>query len=102
VRTMLSSSHRGAAVGTDSRSLLLVDAANAVGASAYPGLALQKGNPGAGSAAPGNVHHIQYDAAKAARILGMGHDKYTVEVRYRTLEETARDILADAKERGWK
>jgi nucleoside-diphosphate-sugar epimerase len=88
--------------GTDGRFLLPVDAANAVGASGYPGLALQKGNPGAGSAAPGNVHHVQYNADKAARVLGMGHDEDVTEVRYRTLEETARDILVDAKERGWK
>jgi hypothetical protein len=87
-------------MGTDGRLLLLVDAANGVGASAYPGLTLQKGNPGAGSAAPGNVYHVQYNADKAARILGMGED--AAEVQYRTLEETARDILVDAKERGWK
>jgi hypothetical protein len=67
--------------------------ANAVAASAYP-------VPGAGSPILGTVHHVQYNAAKVARILDIVHDKDTTEVQYRTMEETARDILADAKEHG--
>jgi hypothetical protein len=80
----------------------VVDAANAVVNSAYPGLTLPKGEPGAGSPAPETVHQVRYDASKAARILGIGHKEDVAEVQYRTLEETARDILVDAKEHGWK
>jgi hypothetical protein len=78
-----------------------VDAANAVVQSAYPGLEIAKGQPGAGSGAPGAVHQVRYDTAKAARVLGIGHGD-GVDVRYRTEEETARDVLVDAKEKGWK
>jgi hypothetical protein len=72
-------------------------------ASAHPTLALAKGIPGAGSADPRTVIHTRYDATKAARILGIGHeeDEAKLEVRYQTLEETARDVLVDARVRGW-
>jgi hypothetical protein len=78
-----------------------VDAANAVIQTAYPGLELAKGQPGAGSRAPGAVHQVRYYTAKAARVLGIGHGE-GMEVRYRTEEETARDVLVDAKAKGWK
>ena len=72
---------------------LVVDAANAI--SPPPKLTtgrLPKGNPGAGTGHPSTVHLTQFDAAKAARILGL---------RYRTLAETTRDTLADYEARGW-
>ncbi|KAJ7477408.1 D-lactaldehyde dehydrogenase [Mycena latifolia] len=50
----------------------------------------QKGVPGAGK---GTVHQIQYDASKAARVLGIS--------KYRSMEETARDTAADWEARGW-
>ncbi|KAF8879127.1 hypothetical protein BD779DRAFT_1676521 [Infundibulicybe gibba] len=38
------------------------------------------------------IHMMEYDTSKAARILGM---------RYRTMEETITDVLADFQRRGW-
>jgi hypothetical protein len=78
-----------------------VDTANAVVQTVYPGLELAKGQPGIGSRAPGAVHQVWYDTAKAASVLGIGHGE-GVDVRYRKEEETARDVLVDAKEKGWK
>ncbi|KAJ7864416.1 hypothetical protein B0H14DRAFT_2348539, partial [Mycena olivaceomarginata] len=49
----------------------------------------QKGACGAGKDA---VHRIRYDPSKSARVLGMSH---------RSIEETARDIVADWEARGW-
>ncbi|KAJ6484059.1 NAD(P)-binding protein [Mycena sanguinolenta] len=49
----------------------------------------QKGGPGGGRDA---VHQIRYDNAKAARLL---------EMVYRTMEETARDTVADWEARRW-
>ncbi|KAF7376957.1 Ketoreductase azaE [Mycena sanguinolenta] len=49
----------------------------------------QKGVPGGGK---DSVHLIRYDTAKAAHLL---------EMEYRTMEETARDTVADWEARGW-
>jgi nucleoside-diphosphate-sugar epimerase len=51
--------------------------------------ALPIGNPGEGRNA---IHRIKYDTSKAERIL---------RPVYRTMEETARDTLADFEQRGW-
>ncbi|KAL0958645.1 hypothetical protein HGRIS_013981 [Hohenbuehelia grisea] len=64
-----------------------LDAANSL--SPPPDRPLPKGRPGAGKSA---VHQIQYDARKAQRILGL---------KYRTKEETLRDVLEDLKVKGW-
>ncbi|KAL0948587.1 hypothetical protein HGRIS_011146 [Hohenbuehelia grisea] len=64
-----------------------LDAANSL--SPPPDRPLPKGRPGAGKSA---VHQIQYDTSKAQRILGL---------KYRTKEETLRDVLADLKVKGW-
>ena len=71
----------------------IVDAANAI--SPPPKLAtggLPKGNPGAGTGHPSTVHLLYYDTTKAARIL---------ELKYRTIAETAKDTLADYEAKGW-
>ncbi|KAF7376961.1 Ketoreductase azaE [Mycena sanguinolenta] len=52
-------------------------------------LKLQKGVPGGGKDA---VHLIRYNTDKAARLL---------EMEYHTMEETARDRVADWEARGW-
>ncbi|KAJ7162469.1 hypothetical protein C8R46DRAFT_348925 [Mycena filopes] len=49
----------------------------------------QKGVPGSGKDA---VHEIRYDASKSGRVLG---------VVYRSMEDTARDTVADWEKRGW-
>ncbi|KZT25509.1 NAD(P)-binding protein [Neolentinus lepideus HHB14362 ss-1] len=67
-----------------------VDAAHKAGV--YPESALPKGVPGSGYA-PGVTHLIDYDASKAARVLGM--DKYI------SKEQCVKDCLEDFKERGW-
>ncbi|KAJ7766213.1 hypothetical protein B0H16DRAFT_1523417 [Mycena metata] len=51
---------------------------------------LEKGVPGAGKDA---AHWLCYDASKAARVLGM--------TAYRSMAETARDVVADWEARGW-
>ncbi|KAJ7137439.1 D-lactaldehyde dehydrogenase [Mycena crocata] len=50
----------------------------------------QKGTPGSGK---GAVHQIQYDASKSARVLGV--------TKYRGMEETVKDTVADWEARGW-
>lgn len=67
-----------------------VDAATSLNPSPIPSHALPKGIPGAGLNA---THKIQYDTAKAAKILGL--------VKYRTKEELAKDTLEDFEKRGW-
>ncbi|KAJ7230087.1 hypothetical protein GGX14DRAFT_409928 [Mycena pura] len=50
----------------------------------------QKGVPGSSK---GIVYQLQYDARKSVRVLGM---------TYRTMQETARDTVADWEARGWQ
>lgn len=38
------------------------------------------------------VHLTRYDVSKAARIFG---------IKYHTMDETTKDIVADLKSRGW-
>ncbi|KAJ7438936.1 hypothetical protein B0H11DRAFT_2103455 [Mycena galericulata] len=76
---------------------------------APPSAKYQKGVPGSGKDV---VHQIRYDNRKAERLLGMTNDpskaatdasgqkiEFTV---YRTMEETARDTVADWEKRGWQ
>ena len=75
--------------------LYTVDVANALSPSPIPShapgsdRALPIGNPGEGRNA---INRVKYDTSKAERIL---------RPVYRTMEETARDILADFERRGW-
>ena len=71
---------------------LLVDAANAL--SPIPRLLkpLPRGIPHSGSAHPGAVHLVSYDATKSDRILGL---------KYRSISNTTEGTLADYAARGW-
>jgi nucleoside-diphosphate-sugar epimerase len=66
-----------------------IDAANALKPSPIPSRTLAKGDPEASKNA---VHLFQYDTTKAQKIFAM---------EYRSMQETARDILADFEARGW-
>ncbi|KII86215.1 hypothetical protein PLICRDRAFT_114782 [Plicaturopsis crispa FD-325 SS-3] len=68
-----------------------LDAANALSPPPLGAYTLPKGTPGAGKA-PGVLPPMFYDTSKASRVLGL---------TYRSLEETARDSLADFGSRGW-
>ena len=67
----------------------IVDATNAVKPSPWTSHhgAFAKGHPDGT-----RVHNITWKTEKAQRILG---------IKYRTLEETAKDILVDYEEHGW-
>ncbi|EIW85968.1 D-lactaldehyde dehydrogenase [Coniophora puteana RWD-64-598 SS2] len=69
-----------------------IDAANKVSPPPKLSQKLAVGNPGAGSANPNTVHMISFDTSKAKSILGL---------KYRTIDETTRDTLADFEARGW-
>ncbi|KAK7472041.1 hypothetical protein VKT23_000152 [Stygiomarasmius scandens] len=65
---------------------------------------LPKGNPGLIN----RVYKVRYDTSKAGRVLGIiaGPDGLDLgligeKIRYRTIEECARDTLADFEARGW-
>ncbi|KAF8060711.1 D-lactaldehyde dehydrogenase [Lyophyllum atratum] len=67
-----------------------IDAANSLSPSPIPShTPLPVGYPGAGRTAKAPV---AYDTAKAAKILGL---------KYRSMEEMTRDVLADFEKRGW-
>ncbi|KAF9025335.1 D-lactaldehyde dehydrogenase [Hymenopellis radicata] len=63
-----------------------LDVANALTPAPYTKKPLTKGTPGDA------VHGITFDTAKEKRIFGR---------KFRTMEETARDMLADFEKRGW-
>ncbi|KAK7045109.1 D-lactaldehyde dehydrogenase [Favolaschia claudopus] len=54
-------------------------------------MSLQRGVPGSSK---DTIHQIRYDATKSFEVLGIG--------AYRSMEETARDTVADWKARGWE
>jgi len=65
---------------------------------------LPKGSPGLIN----RIYKVRYDTSKAGRALGMiagpeGADLGLIgeKIRYRTIEECARDNLADFEARGW-
>jgi nucleoside-diphosphate-sugar epimerase len=66
-----------------------IDTANALKPSPSPSHTLVKGNP---EASKNPVYLYRYDTTKGERIFAM---------KYRSMEETARDILADFEARGW-
>ncbi|TFY75277.1 hypothetical protein EWM64_g8735 [Hericium alpestre] len=65
----------------------IVDVANSI--EPPPIAYIAKGKPGA---TKGKAYAIDYDTAKCNRILG---------IKFRSLQETVRDILVDFKRRGW-
>ncbi|KAG7439978.1 NAD(P)-binding protein [Guyanagaster necrorhizus] len=66
-----------------------IDTANALSPSPIPSHTLPKGVPDGGK---GAKHAVYYDTAKEKKIFGL---------KLRTMEETARDTLADFERRGW-
>ncbi|KAJ8508026.1 hypothetical protein ONZ45_g9660 [Pleurotus djamor] len=68
-----------------------LDAANALSppATLPTSVKLASGVPGS---AAGAIYMIDYDTAKAAKIFGL---------KYRTMQETVRDVLEDVAKRGW-
>ncbi|KAF8873079.1 D-lactaldehyde dehydrogenase [Infundibulicybe gibba] len=66
-----------------------LDTANSLKPSPLPNHTFPVGTPGSGKDA---VYKNTYDASKSLRILGM---------KYRTMEQTTRDTLADFARRGW-
>ncbi|EEB93471.1 hypothetical protein MPER_07864, partial [Moniliophthora perniciosa FA553] len=80
-----------------------LDVANALNPQPYTRHPLAKGKAGAGR---GVVPHVVYKNEKAKRVLGLSHEatdreKGHGEWKYRTKEETARDLLTDFAKRGW-
>lgn len=47
------------------------------------------------------VHLLDFDVAKAERVLGMGLEPKPGVDRYVTIEKLTRDMLEDFKARGW-
>ncbi|KAK2467474.1 hypothetical protein APHAL10511_000329 [Amanita phalloides] len=66
-----------------------IDASNSLSPPPVPGKVLAVGDPGAGKR---NVYKINYDTSKEKRIFGL---------KYRMMEEIARDMLIDFERRGW-
>lgn len=66
-----------------------MDVANSINPSPIPSHTLPKGVPGAGADA---VYLFQFDTTKQARILG---------IKFRSKEDSARDLLEDFERRGW-
>uniref|UniRef100_A0A0W0ETB8 NAD-dependent epimerase/dehydratase domain-containing protein n=1 Tax=Moniliophthora roreri TaxID=221103 RepID=A0A0W0ETB8_MONRR len=80
-----------------------LDVANALTPQPYTRHPLAKGKAGAGKdVAP----HVVYKNEKAKRVLGLSHEATGRETghgewKYRTKEETVKDLLTDFAERGW-
>ncbi|KAK7472032.1 hypothetical protein VKT23_000143 [Stygiomarasmius scandens] len=82
-----------------------MDVANSFNPSPIPSHPnLPKGNPGSST----KVYLTRYDASKSGRVLGMisGPGGASLgltgdKIRYRTMEECARDTLADFEAKGW-
>ncbi|KAK7472035.1 hypothetical protein VKT23_000146 [Stygiomarasmius scandens] len=82
-----------------------MDVANSLNPSPIPSHPnLNKGNPGSAT----KVYMTRYDASKSGRVLGMvsGPEGASLgltgdRIRYRTMEECARDTLADFESKGW-
>ncbi len=64
----------------------LVDVISKLSPNPYPSRTLPRGTPGICQRA------ITFDTSKEKRILG---------IKFQTMEETARDVLADYERRGW-
>ncbi|KAL0574028.1 hypothetical protein V5O48_001175 [Marasmius crinis-equi] len=74
-----------------------LDVSNALAPPPYTKHPLARGTPGAGKDDPPT---ISYKAERAKSLLGMSNEE-DAEWKYKTKQETARDMLADFAQRGW-
>ncbi|KAL0566202.1 hypothetical protein V5O48_015813 [Marasmius crinis-equi] len=73
-----------------------LDVANALEPAPYTKHSLARGNPGTSDTQP----NILYKAERAKKLLGISNEA-DAEWKYKTIEETTRDTLADFADRGW-